>query len=490
MEKTNNGENSAEVTDDKLEECKTLEAESDVIDKTKTFEELGVCPILCNTCQELSYSHPTKIQRESIPYALQGKDIIGLAETGSGKTAAFCLPLLQNLLDNPTPFYGCILAPTRELSLQINNHISALGAKIQLRTAVLVGGFDMIQQAIALSKKPHVVIATPGRLADHLTNTKGFSLKNLKYLVFDEADKLLNLDFEKQIDQILSVLPRARTTLLYSATMTSKVKRLQRASLQNPIKLEINSKNKTVSSLSQHYLFIPAKHKDCYLTHILTKHSSSSTIVFISTIISSLKLLYTLQTLNIKACILNSKLPQSKRLENLHAFTTGKIKILLATDVANRGLDIKGVDLVINYDLPENCKDYVHRVGRTARVGNVGVSVSFVTQYDVETFQKIEHFLGEKIALFQGVVESEALLLYDSVIEASRIAAGTMREKEKKSGREWFKKGEGVDDSEEIGERGERIGGKRKKRSRNAFDTGSFVRRKKILNQVQKFKKK
>jgi ATP-dependent RNA helicase DDX47/RRP3 len=238
----------------------------------------------------MGYKHPTKIQKETLPYALKGQDIIGLAETGSGKTAAFGLPIIQKLLlEQPMPFYACVLAPTRELCLQINQHLLTMGAGIGLKTSVLVGGLDMVSQAISLSKNPHIVIGTPGRVVDHLTNTKGFNLKNLKFLVFDEADRLLDLDFEKQINQLLAVIPKKRSTFLFSATMTSKVHKLQKASLSDPVKIEINSKYQTVSGLVQNYVFIPAKYKETYLAYILHQYSGNTIIIFVEKCLTSIQ---------------------------------------------------------------------------------------------------------------------------------------------------------------------------------------------------------
>ena len=241
--------------------------------KDSTFKSIGVCDELCEILEKLNYKYPTKIQKESLPYALEGKDIIGLAETGSGKTFAYGIPIIQKLLDSPNFFFfACILAPTRELCLQINQHLEILGAGIGLKTCVLVGGLDLTSQAISLSKKPHIVIGTPGRVADHLANTKGFNLNHLKFLCFDEADRLLDLDFERQINQILAVIPKDRTTFLFSATMTSKVQKLQKASLKNPVKIEINTKYTTVNTLIQNYIFIPEKYKETYLAYILNQH--------------------------------------------------------------------------------------------------------------------------------------------------------------------------------------------------------------------------
>lgn len=263
---------------------------SGLYDTTVTFKSIGVCEELCEILEKIGYKYPSKIQKETLPYALAGRDLIGLAETGSGKTAAFGIPIIQKLLlEEPRPFYACVLAPTRELCLQINQHFEVLGSPIGLKTCVLVGGLDSISQAIALSKNPHIIIGTPGRVIDHLSNTKGFNLKHLKFLVFDEADRLLDLDFEKEIHQLLSAIPKQRTTLLFSATMTSKVHKLQKASLIDPVKIEINSKYTTVSTLVQNYVFIPIKYKETYLSYILSQYAGNTVIIFVSTCLNSIQ---------------------------------------------------------------------------------------------------------------------------------------------------------------------------------------------------------
>ena len=208
---------------------------------TPNFVTKGVVQELCDACEQLKWSKPSSIQREALPVALAGRDIIGIAETGSGKTGAFALPILQALLNSPQRIFALILTPTRELAYQIGEQFEALGATIGVKCAVIVGGMDMMTQSIALAKKPHIVVATPGRLVDHLENTKGFTLKTIKYLVMDEADRILNMDFEEEVDKMLRVIPKERTTYLYSATMTQKVQKLQRASLKDPVKVEVCS---------------------------------------------------------------------------------------------------------------------------------------------------------------------------------------------------------------------------------------------------------
>lgn len=246
-------------------------------DENKTFADLGVNEVLCGACEKLGWKKPTKIQIATIPAALSGKDVIGLAETGSGKTAAFALPILQELMGQPQKLFACVLTPTRELAFQIAEQFQALGSSIGLLVgkflnyytrlminvvlAVIVGGVDKVTQAMALAKRPHIIIATPGRLVDHLEETKGFNLRSLKYLVMDEADRMLNLDFEVELDKILKVIPKDRRTFLFSATMTTKVNKLERASLKNPLRVEVSGKYKTVDTLKQYLLFIPQKYK-------------------------------------------------------------------------------------------------------------------------------------------------------------------------------------------------------------------------------------
>jgi ATP-dependent RNA helicase DDX47/RRP3 len=228
-----------------LEESEADGPAESIQPENNTFQSLGVDAPLCLAIKELGWSTPTDIQKSAIPEALNGRDIIGLAETGSGKTGAFAIPILQALLNSPQRLFAVILAPTRELAFQINEVFEALGASIALHCVCLVGGIDMMTQSIALARKPHIIVATPGRLVDHLQNTKGFSLRSLKYLVMDEADRMLSMDFEEEINKILAVIPRERHTFLFSATMTSKVAKLQKASLANPIKVEVSNKFQT-----------------------------------------------------------------------------------------------------------------------------------------------------------------------------------------------------------------------------------------------------
>ncbi|TKS91523.1 Myosin heavy chain 10 Myosin heavy chain, non-muscle IIb Non-muscle myosin heavy chain [Collichthys lucidus] len=443
----------------------------------KSFKDLA--------CDQLGWKSPTKIQVEAVPVALQaalypysmhlhfkvclqkgapvlpgqgpaappvgshrvrGRDVIGLAETGSGKTGAFALPILQSLLASPQRLHTLVLTPTRELAFQISEQFEALGSSIGVKCAVIVGGIDMMSQSLVLAKKPHIVIATPGRLIDHMENTKGFSLRALKFLVMDEADRILNMDFETEVDKILKVIPRDRRTFLFSATMTKKVQKLQRAALKDPVKCAVSTKYSTVDKLQQYYVFIPSKYKDCYLVSILNELAGNSFMIFCSTCNNAQRVALLLRNLGITAIPLHGQMSQNKRLGALNKFKSKSRSVLLATDVASRGLDIPHVDCVINYDIPTHSKDYIHRVGRTARAGRSGKSITFVTQYDVELFQRIESLIGKKLPAFP-TQEEEVMMLVERVSEAQRFARLEMKEQGEKRKRP--KRGDGDDDDTE-----------------------------------------
>ena len=396
------------------------------------------------------------------------------------------------MLANPQHFFALVLSPTRELAIQIAEQVEALGSGIGVKTAALVGGIDMMSQAIQLAKRPHVIVGTPGRVVDHLTNTKGFSLKALKHLVLDEADRLLNMDFEKEIDTVVKAIPRERRTQLFSATMTSKVAKLQRACLRNPARVEAAAKNSTVDTLRQEYLFVPAKYKECYLVFLLTDLASTSAIVFARTCDAVRRTALLLRNLGFGAVPIHGQMSQSKRLAAMakfkvedsiavhcvtvfyfytlqdHSFLpstssssqTGERTILVATDVASRGLDIPSVDLVVNFDVPLNGKDYVHRVGRTARAGRSGRAVTLVTQYDVELYQKVEQVIGKKLEAHPAEQDA-VLVMLERVGEAGRLAAMQMKDADaKKRGRGGKGKGDlDADDADEL--EGLKRGGKR-----------------------------
>jgi len=413
-----------------VEDCndKSDHDEEDIITKT-SFKELGVCDAIVEACDNLGWTSATRIQEKVLVDALNGRDIVGLAETGSGKTGAFCIPMLQALLENPIrgAVFGVVLAPTRELAFQIHTVVEGLGTTMGATSLCIVGGVPTTQQAIALGRNPHILVATPGRLLDHLTNTKGFNLRNLQYLVLDEADRMLSLDFEQELNELLQAIPENRKTLLFSATMTSKVQKLQRACLKDPVKVEVSTKFQTPKKLLQSYLFVPAKYKDCYLTYLVNEYAGQSMLIFGATCNNVQRLALMLRNLGFPAICLHGQMAQPKRLGALHKFTSGSRSILICTDVAARGLDIPNVDLVVNFDLPGHGKDYIHRVGRTARAGRSGKAIAMVTQYDVEVYQRLEGLLGKKLPETK-LDEETVLVLLERVNEAQRLATRELKE--------------------------------------------------------------
>ncbi|KAI0145614.1 DEAD-domain-containing protein [Xylariaceae sp. FL1272] len=434
---TGSGSGSDTSQDDTAPNQTSTEHESETLDEEpgadnqprKTFKELGIIDSLCDACSSLNFKTATPIQEKAIPVALSGRDVIGLAETGSGKTAAFVLPILQALLQEsrPSPLYALILAPTRELAQQIGQACDALGSTISLRSCTIVGGLDMVGQAMALGKKPHIVVATPGRLIDHLEKTKGFKLNQLKYLVIDEADRLLDMDFGPVLDKLLKFIPRERRTFLFSATMSSKVESLQRASLKDPVRVSVSdSKYQTVSTLKQHYLFVPHMFKDIYTIFLLTEFAGRSTIIFTRTVFEAQRISILIRQLGFKGVPLHGQLSQSARLGALNKFKSSARDILIATDVAARGLDIPSVDVVLNYDLPGDSKTYIHRVGRTARAGRAGQAINIVTQYDLEIYSRIEAALGSKLPEYE-TERDEVMVFRQRVEEAQRESRNQMK---------------------------------------------------------------
>eukprot|EP01132_Coremiostelium_polycephalum_P009165 gene9165-11233_t len=368
----------------------------------KSFKDLKIAPWLLASCKQLGFKNPSNIQYNTIPHTLNGRNILASAKTGSGKTASFAIPILNKLSEDPYGVFAVILTPTRELAVQIGEQFNALGAPINVNCCVVIGGIDSVKQSLILDKKPHIIVATPGRLASHLSNGLKIALQYCQFLVLDEADRLLGEDYELEVSTIIEHLPppNKRQTLLFSATMTNNIKKLDSVSLIDPFIFEDNSKYDTVETLQQEYIFMPAQAKDCFLVYILKKHENSSAIVFVNNCYTAEAVKGMLVKLDIPSVSLHSFLDQKARLEALKQFKSGKIKVLVATDVASRGLDIPDVQIVINYKLSNSSKDYIHRVGRTARFGRSGRSISFVTPHDVELIQNVEKAIGKKLELY------------------------------------------------------------------------------------------
>lgn len=397
--------------------------------QAQTFAQLGLCEELCAACEEAGWKHPTRIQASTIPVVAEGRDLIGVAQTGSGKTGAYVLPLVNWLLTQPkAPFLSVlVMVPTRELAQQVTAQFVMLGRSVGLRVATLVGGTDMVEQACELSKRPHVIVGTPGRVKDHLSNTKGFKLVKLHALVLDEADKMLDMDYEKEIDAILEQLPHDRRTMLFSATLSTKIDRLQKASLRDPVLLQVHRKNTTVETLKQYYIFAPFAQMLSYLHVYLNKESGKHILVFCRSAALVHKITLTLRILGHHALPLMGRMDQVNRNIALGKFREGRVRILVCTDVAQRGLDIPHTDVVVNFALPDHVEDYIHRVGRTARAGAEGKAVNLISQYDIVLLQKTEQQTGVKCVEYP-ITEGEVNAAMQRVEDAEQEAVKEMRE--------------------------------------------------------------
>jgi ATP-dependent RNA helicase DDX47/RRP3 len=399
--------------------------------KESSFASLGICSELVAECTAAGWKFPTRIQAATIPVVAEGRDVIAIAQTGSGKTGAYVLPLVNWLLMQPKAPFLSILAmvPTRELATQVAEQFAMLGKSVGLRVVTLVGGMDMVNQACELSKRPHVVVGTPGRIKDHLVNTKGFRLVKLHALVLDEADKMLDMDYEKEIDSILEHLPVERQSLLFSATLSAKVDRLQKASLRDPVTVAVHRNNSTVETLKQYFIFAPFSQMLVYLHLYLVQETGNHIIVFCQSAAVVQKTTLALRILGHRALPLMGKMNQENRTIALTKFKEGKIRVLVCTDLAQRGLDIPHTDVVVNYSLPLDTKSYIHRVGRTARAGSQGKAVNLISQYDVVQLQKIEGTTG--VQCEEWVISDEDVAnVLQRVEDAEQEASKEIREHE------------------------------------------------------------
>uniref|UniRef100_A0A0G4FVL4 RNA helicase n=1 Tax=Chromera velia CCMP2878 TaxID=1169474 RepID=A0A0G4FVL4_9ALVE len=400
------------------------------------MEALGIAPWLVDACEKLAILDPTQIQKESIPLILQGRDLIGNSQTGSGKTACYCLPILQKLAEDPYGVFALVLLPTRELALQVSDHFAALGAPMGLVHLTITGGVESRSQATQLARRPHVVIATPGRLSEMLETPESDAkkaFKNLRFFVLDEADRLLQSTFEDDMASILDKLPSAATgrqTLLFSATLTDAIEALRdsfRSTRGNEMAVVDCSKDqvmKAPESLQHKYLFVPSRQRLGYLFSVLSNDEATKGvqgIVFVNTCGECQLLCTTLTLLGFQATPLHSLLDMRRRVASLSKFRSAVSDLLVCTDVGSRGLDIPFVGFVINFDMPREAEDYLHRVGRTARAGRQGVAVSFVTERDVPKVHKIEGSLGIRLEPLE-VDEDEVVKKLNKVAKAQHKA--------------------------------------------------------------------
>jgi ATP-dependent RNA helicase RhlE len=355
---------------------------------SNTFHGLGIAPKVLEVLNRYGFVKPTPIQYQCIPIAIEGNDIVGVAQTGTGKTLAFGIPMLQSLIQEEGE--GLVVVPTRELAMQVNEALQQIGSEIGIHSVVLIGGEPMEQQLKMLRSSPQVLIATPGRLNDHLQQRTVF-LRTTRILVLDEADRMLDMGFYPQIKNILEHLPQERQTMLFSATIPPEIIKVAARYMKLPISVEVAPSGTTAAEVSQELFFVESKDKTHLLLTLLSQYQGS-VLVFAKTKVGARKLSRQIRQSGYRAIDLHSDRSLAQRFDALEGFKIGKYRVLIATDIAARGIDVTGIELVVNYDLPMNTQDYVHRIGRTGRAGSVGHAISFAMPHqkrDVKAIEKL-----------------------------------------------------------------------------------------------------
>ncbi|MRH43636.1 DEAD/DEAH box helicase [Aquibacillus halophilus] len=366
-----------------------------------TFNELNISKPIMKALEKMGFEEATPIQEQTIPLGMQGKDVIGQAQTGTGKTAAFGIPMIEKIDQNVKKIQGLVVAPTRELAIQVSEEIHRLGKFKGVRALPVYGGQHMDRQIRALKDGPHIVVATPGRLLDHIRR-KTINISNVHTAVLDEADEMLNMGFIDDIRDILKSIPEERQTLLFSATMPKEIRDIASTLMKQPEEVKVKSKEMTVSNIAQFFVEVHEKQKFDTLTNLLDTHTPALAIIFGRTKKRVDEVTEGLHARGFRAEGIHGDLTQGKRMSVLNKFKTGKIEILVATDVAARGLDISGVTHVYNLDVPQDPESYVHRIGRTGRAGKTGEAISFITPREIPHLHLIEKVTKSKIKRLQA----------------------------------------------------------------------------------------
>ncbi len=368
--------------------------------KTNTglFSDLGIGENLLAVLTQKGFTVPTPIQHQVIPGGIEGKDVIGIAQTGTGKTLAFGIPMLQRL--GLYKGQGLILTPTRELANQVEASLRNIGGPLGLRTAVVIGGVSKIPQIKALKKKPHIVIATPGRLAD-LMNEGAYRLDDVKIVALDEADRMLDVGFLPEIKRIMKAIPEGRQTLLFSATMPKSISKLATQFMQLPLRIEIAPQGTSAKNVEQEIFVIRKNDKMRLLDSLLAEYKDDTTLIFSRTKHGAKKIARQIRNMGHTATEIHGNRSQRQREVALKGFANGKFRVMVATDIAARGIDVKDITLVINFDIPDSIDDYVHRVGRTGRAGRSGKAISFVTPSQKADVRKIEKLIRKSLPVLR-----------------------------------------------------------------------------------------
>lgn len=365
-----------------------------------SFESLGLSKALLKAIQEKGYTTPSPIQEKAIPHILEGKDVLASAQTGTGKTAGFTLPILQFLSETKHPKYrplrALVLTPTRELAAQVYDNVREYSKYVNIKSAVVFGGVKPASQIAILKKGVDILVATPGRLLD-LHDRKAVSFKRIDVLILDEADRMLDMGFARDLNKLISFMPAKRQNLLFSATFSKEIKKLAEGILRNPVEVETAPKNSTAKKVSHQVYKIDKKRKTEFTIQLIKDNNWSQVLIFTRTKHGANRLTEKLVKSKISAAAIHGNKSQGARTKALKNFKENSIKVLVATDVAARGLDIPLLPHVINYELPNVPEDYVHRIGRTGRAGAEGEAISFVCSEETEYQKEIEKLLGEKL---------------------------------------------------------------------------------------------
>ncbi|HOZ36755.1 MAG TPA: DEAD/DEAH box helicase [bacterium] len=359
----------------------------------QTFDGLGIAPKILDILDRLNFKTPTPIQYQSIPTALAGKDIMGIAQTGTGKTLAFGIPMLQRLA--ALKGRGLVVLPTRELAIQVDESLTKIGRPLGLRTAVLIGGESIGKQMHQLNRNPHIIVATPGRLIDHLQQ-KTVDLDKVVILILDEADRMLDMGFAPQLKRILQSVPENRQTMLFSATMPAEIVDMAKSYMQFPVRVEIAPTGTTAANITHEIFFVRHDYKMALLETLMQEYKGSA-LIFSRTKFGAKKIALAVREMGHRAADLHSDRSLKQRKQALAGFKTGYYRVLVATDIASRGIDVENIELVINYDLPEDSSDYVHRVGRTGRAGHSGHAISFVRPEQKRDVGVIERLIKKQL---------------------------------------------------------------------------------------------
>ncbi len=362
------------------------------------FAGLGVSENILAVLEQLKFIAPTPIQHKAIPVAVEGKDVVGIAQTGTGKSLAFGIPLIQRLMQMPDK-KGLVILPTRELADQIAITLMKIGRSFGLRVAVLIGGASMYQQIQQLRYNPHIIIGTPGRINDHIKQ-KTLNLGSVAILVLDEADCMFDMGFAPQIKQILLSVPKERQTLLFSATMPDSIIKIATLHMKLPVRVEIARQGTTAEKVEHELFFVKKDYKIRLLEKLLAEYKGS-VLVFSRTKHGAKKICDQLIDRKFTATEIHSNRTLYQRRQALDGFKSGKFRVLVATDIASRGIDVKGIELVVNFDLPESPGDYVHRIGRTGRAGMTGKAISFVMPEQRSKVREIERLIRSTIPILQ-----------------------------------------------------------------------------------------